>query len=241
MCHTCGIKGQFSSVCIKKEQGNSVGNVSTTYSSSFCALGISPPFPCSVSHAAVPTVINGVALTALIDSCGSESFINEQVANRLKLTLPPCTRNISMVLTTLKTDNIGCIADITLTSCTYPRVKLRVLKDLCSDIILGHDFQIRHKRLTIELYDPQSDLIVSNSSSCALAAASVDEPVFVNVIPDSKPIATKSRRFSSSDKTFIAEEISRLMSEHIIEHSTSSWRAQVVVVKRPSREEVFMC
>ena len=119
MCHTCGIKGHFSSVCMKKKQGNSVGNVATTYSSSLCALGISAAFPSSLSHAAVPIVINGVALTALIDSCSSESFINEQVANRLKLTLSP-TRNISMALTTLKTDIIGCCtADITLNNCTY--------------------------------------------------------------------------------------------------------------------------
>ena len=117
-------------------------------------------------------------------------------------------------------------------------MKLSVLKDLCSDVILGHDFQKRHKRVTIELHGPQSDLIVSNSPSCALAAASVDElSLFANVNPDSKPIATKSRRFSFSDKTFIAEEISRLMSENIIEHSTSPWRAQVVVVKSPSHPE----
>ena len=239
MCHTCAIKGHFSSVCMKKKQGNSVGNVATTYSSSLCALGISAAFPSSLSHAAVPIVINGVALTALIDSCSSESFINEQVANRLKLTLSPSTRNISMALTTLKTDIIGCCtADITLNNCTYTNVILSVLKDLCSDVILGHDFQKRHKRVTIELHGPQSDLIVSNSPSCALAAASVDElSLFANVNPDSKPIATKSRRFSFSDKTFIAEEISRLMSENIIEHSTSPWRAQVVVVKSPSHPE----
>ena len=239
MCHTCGIKGHFSSVCMKKKQGNSVGNVATTYSSSLCALGISAAFPSSLSHAAVPTVINAVALTALIDSCSSESFINEQVANRLKLSLSPSTRSISMALTTLKTDIIGCCtADITLNNCTYTKVKLSVLKDLCSDIILGHDFKKRHKRVPIELHGTQSDLIVSNSPSCALAAASVDElSLFANVNPDSKPIATKSRRFSFSDKTFIAEEISRLMSENIIEHSTSPWRAQVVVVKSPSHPE----
>ena len=50
MCHTCGIKGHFSSVCMKKKQGNSVGNVATTYSSSLCALGISAAFTSSLSH-----------------------------------------------------------------------------------------------------------------------------------------------------------------------------------------------
>ena len=86
---------------MNKKQGNSVGNVAITYCSSLCALGISAAFPSSLSHAAVPTVINGVALTALIDSCSYESFIHEQVANRLKLTLSPSTRNISMALNSL--------------------------------------------------------------------------------------------------------------------------------------------
>ena len=73
-----------------------------------------------------------------------------------------------MALTTLTTHIVGCCtADITLNNCTYPKVKLCVLEDLCSDIILGHDFQKRHKHVTIELHGPQSDLIVSNSPSCA--------------------------------------------------------------------------
>ena len=133
-----------------------------------------------------------------------------------------------MALTTLKTDVIGCCTtDITLNYRTYSNVKLSVLKDLCSDIILGHDFQKRHKRLTIELHGSQSDLIVSNSSSCTLATAVIDELyLFANLIPGSKPIATKSRRFSFSDITFIQEEITRLMKEDIIEHSTSPWLLQ---------------
>ena len=58
--------------------------------------------------------------------------------------------------------------------------------------------------------------------------------LFANLIPGSKLIATKSRRFSCSARTFIQKEITRLMKEDIIEHSTSQWRAQVVVVKNPA-------
>ena len=91
MCHTCGIKGHFSIVCMKKKQGNSVGNVATTYSSSLCALGISAAFPISLSHAAVPTVINSVALTALINSCSSEilSIIDSNSPCLLRLAIYP--------------------------------------------------------------------------------------------------------------------------------------------------------
>ena len=66
-----------------------------------------------------------------------------------------------MLLTTLKTDVIGCCTtDITLNNRAYSNVKLSVLKYLCSYIILGHDFQKHHKRLTTELNGSQSDLIV---------------------------------------------------------------------------------
>ena len=226
VCYNCEIKGHFSRVCrFTKKPGKTSGNVATMYAPTLCALGVTAAFPNSLSHAALPVVIDGVTVTALIDSCSSDSFIHQQVANRLQLAIYPTTRNISMALTTLKTYVIGCCTtDITLNDRTYSNVKLSVLKDLCSDIILGHDFQNRHKLLTIELHGSQSDLIVSNSTSCALA----------NLTPGSKPIATKSRRFSLSDRTFIQEAITRLMKEDIIEHSTSPWRAQVVVVKNPA-------
>ena len=237
MCHNCEIKIYFSSVCrSKKEPGKTLGNVATMYAPTVCALGVTTAFQNSLSHAALPAVIYGITLTALIDSCNSDSFINQQVANRLQLEIYPTTRNISMALRTLKTDVIGCCTtDITLNDRTYSNVKLSVLKDICGDIILGHDFQKRHKRLTIELHGSQSYLIVSNSSSCALATAVIDELyLFANLIPGSKPIATQSLRFSFSDITFIQEGITRLMKEYVIEHSTSPWRAHVVVVKNPA-------
>ena len=57
--------------------------------------------------------------------------------------------------------------------------------------------------------------------------------LFSNVIPGSKPIAKKYLRFRFTGRTFIQEEVTRFMKEYIIEHSTSPWRAQVVVVKNP--------
>ena len=184
VCHNCEIKGHFSRVCrSKKKLGNTSGNVATMYTPTLCVLGVTAAFQNSLSHAALPAVIYGVTLTALIDSCSSDSFINQQVANRLQLAISPTTRNISMALTTLKTDVIGCCTtDITLNDRTYCNVKLSVLKDLCSNIILGHNFQKRHKRLTIELHGSQSDLIVSNSSSCALATAVIDELYYLQTL-----------------------------------------------------------
>ena len=45
--------------------------------------------------------------------------------------------------------------------------------------------------------------------------------IYLQNLPGSKPIAIKSQRFSFSDRTFIQEEITRLIKEYIIQHSTS--------------------
>ena len=83
VCHNCEIKGHFSRVCrSKKKSGKTSGNVTTMYAPTLCALGVTAAFPNSLSHATLPTVIDNVTVTALIDSCSSDSFINQQVANR---------------------------------------------------------------------------------------------------------------------------------------------------------------
>ena len=78
-------------------------------------------------------------------------------------------------------------------------------------------------------------MIIPNSAPvCAVSAATIDEPsFFLNLLPDCKPIASKSRRFSKDDQDFIQQEVSKLLSEGIVEISSSHWRAQVVVAKDP--------
>ena len=98
--------------------------------------------------------------------------------------------------------------------------------------LLGHNFQKLHNYLTIDMGGTKPDLIISNTSPCALSTATIDNiSLFTNLLPECKPIATKSRRFSFDDKDFIQGEIDRLLSGGIIEPSTSPWRAQIVVVK----------
>ena len=123
MCHNCAIKGHFSRVFkSKKKPEMTSGNVATMYAPTLCALGVTAAFPNSLSHAALLAVIDGVTLTAFIDSCSSDIFINQPLA------ISPTTRNISMALTTLKTDIIGCCTtDITLNDRAYSNVKLSVL------------------------------------------------------------------------------------------------------------------
>ena len=67
---------------------------------------------------------------------------------------------------------------------------------------------------------------------CNLTALNVDPPpLFEYLSTDCKPIAAPSRKYSQEDRTFIESEIKRMLSEGIIEPSSSPWRAQVVITK----------
>ena len=60
VCHTCEIKGHFSRVCWStKKPGKTSVNVATMYAPTLCALGVKAAFPNSLSHAALPAVIDG--------------------------------------------------------------------------------------------------------------------------------------------------------------------------------------
>ena len=109
----------------------------------------------------------------------------------------------------------------------YDDMKLSVLDDLCVDIILGLDFQVQHNSVKFKFNGSKPPIEI-----CGLSVLNVEPPdLFYNLSPDCKPIATKSRKYNTSDKTFIKSEIQRLLSEGIIEPSISPWRAQVVVTK----------
>lgn len=117
------------------------------------------------------------------------------------------------------------------------------MKDLCSGVLLGQDFQKQHQRVPIEYGGPKPALNLSGTAYCSLAAAAVDEPsLFPHLSPNCKQIATKSRFYRKDDREFIAEKTNRLLAEGIIENSSSPWRAQVVVVKDPlNRHKKRMC
>ncbi|BHF58955.1 hypothetical protein SprV_0100191000 [Sparganum proliferum] len=97
--------------------------------------------------------------------------------------------------------------------------------------------------LDMTLYDSTSVEIPfggpkSTFSPCSVAAAFIEPPrLSPNLTPDCKPIATKSRRHTNMDEKFIREEIRRLLSEGVIEHSVSPWRAQVLVVANENHKK----
>ena len=249
-CNNCNKKGHFRKVC---RSNSNAGATATIYEDPSaiaaihcfptynCTTGITAAFPQSLSHAAVPLSIHGHTLTALIDSCISDSFMSENIAKMLKLKIKPSTRNISMALSTMNTTIlVYCEIDLKLNGHDYKNVRLSLLKDRCSDVILGHDFQKQHQHLKFNLEGQKPGLVIPFPSdiTCAVSAASIgDASLFTNILPTCRPIATRSRHFSVNDKAFIQSEIVKLLQTGVIEPSSSPWRAQEVVVKNPSQPD----
>lgn len=81
-----------------------------------------------------------------------------------------------MALENVKVKYIGtCHVDIVLYDQHYPCIKFGVLENLCSDVILGYEFQRQQKNVIFEYHGNRVDLVVYSSDqinkSCALLPA----------------------------------------------------------------------
>ena len=246
-CHRCEKKGHFSRVC-RSKSSTSRPTTATVFGSSLLATVASgTSFPQSLHQAATSVIVSGQKLSALVDSCSDDSYIDEEAAYKLKLKVHQSGKDVTLAQKSL---NINCkgfvIVDLTLNlnGQAYPATRLGLMRDLCCGVLLGQDFQKQHESVHITYGGPKPALnLPSTDSYCALAAAAVEEPsIFQNLSPKCRPIATKSRQFGRDDKEFIENETNRLLAEGIIETSVSPWRAQVVVVKDPlDRHKRRMC
>ncbi len=239
-CNKCGKKGHYSKVC-----NSATGKVSLGKSSKQSAAADSTPTrgvdstqtawmaattaSNSTSTTAKSTVtveIDGTKLTALVDSGSTDSFIRDDLIQRLGLVVHPSKDQVYMAASTLSAKITGyCVTTIGLNGDSYGGVRLSVLPGLCADVILGQDFMGLHKEIIFAGMGNRPALKI-----CGVAEAALNPPtLFGGVSADCQPIAAKSCRFSVTDKKFIDNEISRLLREEIIERSSSPWRAQLLV------------
>ena len=193
--------------------------------------------PHEVQPSATSVIINKIQLSALLDSCRTDCYISKRVARELKLEIHPSNKRIILAQKTLNTISRGYVV-VYLLICLNGQSdfanRLGVLKNLCSNVILGQDFLRHHQKITFKYGGPLPEITVDNNilQFCALNAVEIEEhSLFPNILPSHKPIAVKSRHFNKEDQSFINKEIQKLLSRCIIEESVSPWRAQVVVVK----------
>nr|XP_039273884.1 uncharacterized protein LOC120347845 [Styela clava] len=182
--------------------------------------------------------IEGHEVRALFDSCSSQSFIHPSLIERCNLPIKRDTvkNNVAMASLACSMPIKGCTAaDIEYQGRHYPKFKLRVMDDLCCDILLEIDFQGQHQSVTYNYGGDRPPMSVCGFSTFK----SLPPEPFKNLTADCHPIATKSRRYSKDDRKFIEMEVNRLLQEGIVTPSRSPWRAQVVVVKGENGKRRF--
>ena len=137
------------------------------------------------------------------------SFVNKSVI----LKIAASTSIAGMASAALSTQSHGyCNVSLTLGDQFKKRVKLHVLEELCTDIILETDFPELRKSITIN-YGASKPLL----SFIALTTIITNPPeLFGNLNNDCKPTASKARKHSKNDQQFIKAQVHCLAEAKII-------------------------
>ncbi|GFS72378.1 retrovirus-related Pol polyprotein from transposon opus [Trichonephila clavipes] len=222
-CRNCGKKGHYQRVC-KSGPGRNSSNV---VASSNTLAAISGSTHC-LQKSIIKALVNNIQLSALIDTGSCLSFLNEKHVAKCKLKVEPYLGKISMANSSMVTEKEGvCKVNLKIENFTYQNVELLVMKDLCSDVLIGHDILNRHSSVEIGFEGNRPPLTI-----CSLAVAQVPPvSLFSNLNPDCRPLVTKSRRQIVEDNIFMALEVEKLLQEGVIEPSNSPWRAQAFVIR----------
>ena len=179
-------------------------------------------------------LVNGKSAQALVDSGSSHNFIYPDIAKSCGLLVYPTQEKVTMASSSYSSEIEGyCYTDIILENRIYGNIKLYILSNLCTDVILGQNWQEQHESITICFGGAAPPVNI-----CGLSTLCTNPPpLFQFLSSECKPVASKSRRYCMEDKAFISTEIDKLLDEGIIELSDSPWRAQVVVTRNENHKK----
>ena len=120
----------------------------------------------------MPARVNGLNLHALIDTGRSENFIDAHIVETNKWKIFYSSNQISMATSSLSCHVIRyCMVNIKLKENFYSKIKLLVMRNLCCEVVLGHNFLYQHSHLTIPFGGTKPALQI-----CGLATAKVQYP-----------------------------------------------------------------
>ena len=232
-CKECGKLGHYSRVC--QSRGKKSNSASATFNSDNVISAITAvSSPQSLQKAIVPVEINNIKCLALIDTGSSSSFLDSSLVSKCHALKLPSTERITMASSSLfSTVDGSCHVDLKLQGHVYTNARLLVMKNLCTDVIIGHDILSTHSSLEMRFGGSNEPLLI-----CNLAAANVPPvSLFTNLQHDIRPIAIRSRHHSEEDSEFIKIEVQKLLRDGIIEPSVSPWRAQVLIVNNTNHKK----
>ncbi|GFX64638.1 retrovirus-related Pol polyprotein from transposon opus [Trichonephila clavipes] len=148
-CRKCGKKGHYQRVC-KSRPGRNSSNVVAS-SNTMAAISGSTHY---LQKSIIKALVNNIYLSALIDTGSSLNFLNEKHVAKCKLKVEPYLGKIPMANSSMVTETEGvCKVNLKIENFTYQNVELLVMKDLCSDVLIGHDILNRHSSVEIGFDD----------------------------------------------------------------------------------------
>ena len=123
--------------------------------------------------------INDQSANALLDSGSEENFIHPKLVETASLSIKANTKTVLMADSSLTMKTKGtCTADVCINGRLYNNCFFSILSALCADVILGREFQGKHKSITLEYGGPEAPLTV-----CSLTAMKVEPPeLFCNPV-----------------------------------------------------------
>ena len=234
-CFNCGLVGHFASMCRKprnKRTDQRQKASSSAVVDRSVLLAVKPSQSANAGNKVnVIAIVNGIKAETLVDTGSVFNHISESFMKRANLIPQPTNHVIGLAVKGCDFHSVGfCNVSVVVDGRSYDNVKVVVLKDLLTDVIIGQDFMKQHESVNFHFGGSKPSL---NLGAVGLPAIKTATPIelFKHLSPDIVPVATKSRRYSSADKKFISAEVKQLHQSDQIESSFSPWRAQPLVVK----------
>ena len=168
----------------------------------------------------------------MIDSGSTHTHISKALAEQRQLFILPKKGSIPLA-DNKKARIVGeVVVNVEISGHKHNAVVANVIDDLFIDMIVGKDILKKHKKVTMQFDGPGDELVIGAiPEGESFPCMNVDPPpLFTNLSPDIKPIATRSRRHTPVDLEFMRKEVAKLAKSGVIRKSVSPWRAQAMVV-----------
>ena len=123
--------------------------------------------------------VNELPVDALMDTGSSDSYIDASLCKKLDLIVRGNPSTISMASKSYSVKVNGNVnVDLNVFSNQYPDFKSGVMKNLCSDVILGLDFMKLHSKVNFEMNGSKSAISIDNHhlNLCNVLAANIEPP-----------------------------------------------------------------
>ena len=137
LCKKCGKKGHFAKIC---KSTTTLASTSAATNTPTLATVIAAS-PGSLSEAVTTITVDNHNVSGLINTGSTENYISQHIVQDLGLHVYPGDGQVTMAVTDYTSSIQGyCVADVQIQGHHYDNLKLSVLPNLCSDLLLGHDF-----------------------------------------------------------------------------------------------------